>query len=247
MLGIMAGSGLQRLTHLTNVRREIVRTPFGEASCALTIGQMGDVEVVFVNRHGYGHTLAPHQINYRANVWALQKIGVSTVCAIGSTGSLQANITPGELVLPHDAIDYTSGRHGTYYEGPDHPIVYTDVAQPFSDQVRQSLIQAAEKVGEALLTEAVYACTSGPRLETRAEVRRMVNDGADVVGMTLMPEAVLARELGLPYAALTVCTNYAAGVGHSGVHDLQQWRTLREQSLMRVENILLEWVRILPQ
>ncbi|GHA74539.1 putative S-methyl-5'-thioinosine phosphorylase [Formosimonas limnophila] len=244
MLGIIAGSGLQRLTHLTNVRREIVRTPFGEASCALTIGQMGDVDVVFVNRHGYGHTLAPHQINYRANVWALQKIGVNTVCAIGSTGSLQVNITPGRLILPHDAIDYTSGRDGTYYEGPDQPIVYTDVAEPFSANVRQSLIQAANQVDETLLTEAVYGCTNGPRLETCAEVRRMVNDGADVVGMTLMQEAVLARELGLPYAALTVCTNYAAGIASKAANDLQQWRMLREQSLVRVENILLEWVRV---
>jgi 5'-methylthioadenosine phosphorylase len=244
MLGIIAGSGLQRLTNLTNARREIMRTPFGDASCALTIGQMADVEVVFLNRHGYGHTLAPHQINYRANVWALQKMGVKTVCAIGSTGSLQLNIVPGQLILPHDAIDYTSGRYSTYYEGPDQPIVYTDVTEPFSVKVRDSLILAANQVGETLLTEAVYGCTNGPRLETRAEVRRMVNDGADVVGMTLMPEAVLARELGLPYAALTVCTNYAAGVGSGGLNDLQQWRTLREQSLARVEDVLLEWVRV---
>lgn len=244
MLGIIAGSGLGRLTHLTDVRREIVRTPFGETSCALTFGCLGNSEVAFINRHGYGHTLAPHQINYRANIWALQKVGVKTICAVGSVGSLSQEVKPGELILVSDAIDYTAGRKGTYFEGPDHPIVYTDVSELFSNEIRDSLVQAAERVGESLRTQVVYACTNGPRLETRAEVQRMARDGADVVGMTLMPEAVLAKELGLDYAALTVCTNYAAGVLNGGNQtcDLQEWRTLREQTLAKAERVLSEWV-----
>ena len=128
MLGIIAGSGLQKLNDLENVRREIVRTPFGDTSCALTFGELAGADVVFLNRHGYGHTLAPHQINYRANIWALQKVGVQQVCAIGSTGSLSDAIVPGQIILPDDVIDYTSSRIGTYYEGPDHPIVYTVMA-----------------------------------------------------------------------------------------------------------------------
>ncbi|MFZ1891879.1 MAG: S-methyl-5'-thioinosine phosphorylase [Formosimonas sp.] len=242
MLGIIAGSGLQRLNQMTNVRREIVRTPFGETSCALTIGQLSPgKEVVFLNRHGYGHTIAPHQINYRANIWALQKIGVTTICALGSSGSLDVSIEPGQLILPEDAIDYTNGRRGTYFEGPDNPIVYTDVSEIFSDDVRATLLDAASSAGEKLRADAVYACTNGPRLETRAEVRRMARDGANIVGMTLMPEAVLARELGVAYAAMTVCTNYAAGIRENELSDLQQWRTLREQSLLRVETILQHW------
>lgn len=242
MLGIIAGSGLQRLANLTNVRREIVRTPFGDTSCALTFGDLAGVELVFLNRHGYGHTLAPHQINYRANIWALQKVGVQQICAIGSAGSLMPNIEPGQIIVPDDVIDYTCGRAGTYFEGPDHPIVYTDMSEPFDAAVRERLIAAAASAGEVVLDSAVYACTNGPRLETRAEVKRMHNDGAHVVGMTLMPEAVLAKELDLPYAAITVCTNYAGGVGAACGNDLHQWRALREQSLLRVEKILLQWV-----
>ena len=242
MLGIIAGSGLQRLNHLENIRREIVRTPFGETSCAITLGQLAGVDVAFLNRHGYGHTLAPHQINYRANIWALQKIGVQTVCAVGSTGSFLESIQPGQLIVPSDILDYTQGRKNTYFEGPDHPIVYTDMSEPFDVTVRANLIAAAQKLQLPVVSEAVYACTNGPRLETRAEVRRMVGDGAQVVGMTLVPEVILAKEIGLNYAAITVCTNYAAGVGDTQAHDLHQWRALREQSLTRVQQILLKWV-----
>lgn len=241
MLGIIAGSGLQRLTDLQNVRREVVRTPFGDISSALTIGELSGVEVVFLNRHGYGHTLAPHQINYRANIWALQKVGVTQVCAIGSTGSLSEAIEPGQIILPDDVIDYTQGRMVTYFEGPDHPIVYTDMSEPFDVAVRDRLIKAASVAGETLVTQTTYACTNGPRLETRAEVKRMVGDGANIVGMTLMPEAVLAKELSLAYAAITVCTNYAVGVGQGRGSDLNQWRSLREQSLAKVEKIIQSW------
>ena len=244
MLGIIAGSGLQRLTHLENVRREIVRTPFGEPSCAVTLGELAGVEVAFINRHGYGHTLAPHQINFRANIWAMQKIGVTNVCAVGSVGSLREDIQPGQLVVLSDMLDYTQGRKNTYYEGPDYPIVYTDMSEPFDGATRDHLICSAKGLGIDLIQDAVYACTDGPRLETRAEVRRMVGDGADVVGMTLVPEVILAKELALDYAAITVCTNYAAGVGQTRAHDLKQWRELRERSLAQVEHVLLSWVSL---
>lgn len=244
MLGIIAGSGLQRLTHLENVRREIVRTPFGEPSCAVTLGELAGVEVAFINRHGYGHTLAPHQINFRANIWAMQKIGVTNVCAVGSVGSLSEDIQPGQLVVLSDMLDYTQGRKNTYYEGPDYPIVYTDMSEPFDGATRDHLICSAQGLGIDLIQDAVYACTDGPRLETRAEVRRMVGDGADVVGMTLVPEVILAKELALDYAAITVCTNYAAGVGQTRAHDLKQWRELRERSLAQVEHVLLSWVSL---
>jgi purine nucleoside phosphorylase len=192
-LVIIAGSGLKRLTDLENVRREIVRTPFGDTSCALNFSELAGAEVVFLNRHGYGHTLAPHQINYRANIWALQKVGVKQLCAIGSTGSLSEAIAPSEIIMPDDVIDYTSGRIGSYYEGPDHPIVYTDMAELFDIEVRAKLLQAVKEAGEQVLTKAAYACTNGPRLETRSEVKRMFNDGAHIVGMTLVPEVVLAK------------------------------------------------------
>lgn len=242
MIGIIAGSGLQRLNHLEHIRREIVRTPFGETSCALTMGQLAGKDIVFINRHGYGHTLAPHQINYRANIWALQKVGVTSVCAIGSVGALTHDLTPGQLVIPTDFLDYTQGRINTFFEGPERPIVYTDMSQPFDHALREQLAAAAQSAGVALHTEAVYACTNGPRLETPAEVRRMRQDGGSVVGMTLIPEVILAKELALPYAAVTVCTNYAAGVRDTSEQNVQHWRALREQSLSHVEQLLLAWM-----
>jgi 5'-methylthioadenosine phosphorylase len=244
MLGIIAGSGLQRLTDLKNVRREIVRTPFGDTSCALTFGEIAGKDVVFLNRHGYGHTLAPHQINSRANLWAMQKVGVTQICAIGSAGALVDTVEPGQIILPDDVIDYTAGRANTYFEGPDQPIVYTDMYEPFNPQLRANLQAAAAKANEHVITQATYACTNGPRLETRAEVRRMVQDGATIVGMTLMPEAVLAKELDLAYAAMTVCTNYTGENGTNASADLSQWRALRESSVKRVEKILLQWVML---
>ena len=245
MLGIIAGSGLQRLNHLEQVRREIIRTPFGEASCAVTFGQLAGVDVAFINRHGYGHTLAPHQINYRANIWTMKHIGVQALCAIGSSGALSTDISPSQIILPHDVLDYTIGRKNTFFEGPDSPIVYTDMSEPFDAELRTQLVQAAQAAGHAIVTEAVYACTNGPRLETPAEVRRMAGDGAQIVGMTLVPEVVLAKELALPYAAMTVCTNYAAGVGSKAeIHDLEQWRAQRDQSLARVEQILVQWMKM---
>lgn len=244
MLGIISGSGLQRLTHLEKVRREIVRTPYGEASCALTFGEISGVEVVFLNRHGYGHTLAPHQINYRANLWAMQKAGATQICAVGSVASLVESFEAGQIIIPDDVIDYTYGRSNTYFEGPSHSIAYTNMNEVFSSKLRENLIHAAKKSDEILIDQAIYACTNGPRLETRAEVQRMVRDGAHITGMTLMPEAVLAKELELPYAAMTICTNYAGDAGCQSEGDLEQWRLLREQSLARVEKILLQWVSV---
>lgn len=211
MLAIIGGSGLTQLSSLEVLRREIVRTPYGEPSGALMFGRIGACDTVFLARHGYGHTIAPHEVNYRANIWALKEAGATRIVSVASVGGIRADLGPGALLVPDQIIDYTWGRKSTFHEGADAPVVHVDFTDPYDAALRAQIIAAAQAAGEAAHDGGVYAATQGPRLETAAEVNRLERDGADVVGMTGMPEAVLARELELPYAAINVVANYAAG------------------------------------
>lgn len=213
MLAIIGGSRLTSLPILAVTHRQIVRTPYGDPSCAMTFGQLGTHSIVFLARHGYGNSIAPHEINYRANIWALQSLGVRQVLAIGSAGGIRPDLAPGTLVLPHDVIDQTWGRKHTYHEGPGGALQHVDFANPYDPLLRQRVLSAAAEQGVALVPDGVYACTQGPRLESAAEVSALEKLGADMIGMTGMPEAGLARELGLSYASLCIVTNYAAGKG----------------------------------
>ena len=211
MLAIIGGSGLTQLANLNVIRREVVRTPYGEPSGALTFGQLCEHPVVFLARHGYGHTIPPHRVNYQANLWALKEAGVEVIISVASVGGIRADMCPGTLVVPDQIIDYTWGRKSTFHEGTDEPVVHIDFTEPYDASVRRRILAAAAAAGEKVFDGAVYAATQGPRLETAAEINRLERDGADVVGMTGMPEAALARELGIPYAAINVVANYAAG------------------------------------
>ncbi len=213
MLGIIGGSGLNRLAELEVPRRVAMTTPCGEPSAALTIGRLHGVEVVFLARHGDGHTIAPHRINYRANILALHAQGVRAVIAVATVGGIREELGPGTLLAPDQIIDYTHGRESTFFDGVAQPLQHIDFTRPFLGAMRSRLLQAAAASGEALRDGGVYGATQGPRLETAAEIDRMARDGADVVGMTGMPEAALAREMGLDYAMLCVVVNAAAGRG----------------------------------
>ena len=215
MLAVIGGSGLAKLVGLESIRRQVIRTPWGAPSCALSYGMFEGTAIVFLARHGYGHTIAPHDINYRANIWALKEAGATAVIAVATVGGIRADIGPGTLVVPDQIIDYTTGRDGTFYSGPDQPVVHIDFTRPYDEGTRQRLLTAATALGEPVIDGGCYGCTQGPRLETAAEVRRMARDGCDLVGMTGMPEAALARELELPYAQLAVVANHAAGLGSS--------------------------------
>ncbi|MFO0144351.1 MAG: S-methyl-5'-thioinosine phosphorylase [Betaproteobacteria bacterium] len=215
MYAILGGSGLAKLSVLQNIRRQVMRTPYGEPSGALTLGTLAGREVVFLARHGYGHTLPPHEINYRANVWALKEIGARGVIAVASVGGIRDDFGPGTLVVPHQIIDYTHGRKHTLFSGAEAAVVHVDFTQPYAPRMRALLLDAARRCNEAAVDGAVYACTQGPRLETAAEIERIARDGGDLVGMTGMPEAALAREADLDYAALCVVVNHAAGRGSS--------------------------------
>ncbi|MBK9956378.1 MAG: S-methyl-5'-thioinosine phosphorylase [Rhodocyclaceae bacterium] len=216
MLAVIGGSGLTQLANLDVTRREVVRTPFGEPSGALTFGRIGCQEVVFLARHGHGHTIPPHGVNYRANLWALARsAGAAGVISVASVGGIRADLPPGSLAVPHQIIDYTWGRNATFHDNGDAPVVHVDFTEPYDRALRERLLAAAVEADLAVVDGGVYAATQGPRLETAAEIDRLQRDGADMVGMTGMPEASLARELEVPYAAICVVANWAAGRGDS--------------------------------
>jgi len=215
MLGIIGGSGLTQLSNLDVSHREIVRTPYGEPSGPLTFGRINDREVAFIARHGYGHTIPPHLVNYRANLYALHAAGVREIVSVASVGGIRSDLGPGVLVAPHQIIDYTWGREMSFQVEGGGPVVHVDFTEPYDAGLRRRLLDASRQLGESVQDGGVYAATQGPRLETAAEIHRLERDGADIVGMTGMPEAGLARELELPYAALCVVANWAAGRGDS--------------------------------
>jgi 5'-methylthioadenosine phosphorylase len=215
LVAIVGGSGLSQLGNMEVTQRRVARTPYGEASGPLTFGRIKGRDVVFLARHGYGHTIAPHEVNYRANIWALKDAGADAVVSVASVGGIRNDITPGTLLLPDQIIDYTWGRASTYFEGAGVPVNHIDFTQPYSMELRKRLLKAAGAAKEQIFDGGVYAATQGPRLETAAEITRLERDGADVVGMTGMPEAALAREISMDYAALAVVANYAAGRGDS--------------------------------
>jgi len=215
MLAIIGGSGLTRLSTLAVAHREVVRTPYGQPSSALIFGRLGGRDVAFLARHGHGHTIPPHRVNYRANLWALKDRNVDAILAVASVGAIASIHAPGDLVLPHQLIDYTSGREQTFFDGGDRQVVHVDFTHPYSAELRARCLDAARNAGIALHDGGVYGAVSGPRLETAAEIDRMEHDGATLVGMTGMPEAALARELGIAYASITVVVNHAAGRGTS--------------------------------
>ena len=213
MLAIIGGSGLTQLAKLEVGQRKVVSTPYGEPSAALSFGHFAGRPVVFLARHGDQHSIPPHQVNYRANLWALAEARVLGIVAVAAVGSIRSDLRPGDLVLPDQIIDYTWGRPSTFHEGPGAVVAHIDFTEPYDQALRRRLLDAAATIGIRLGAAAVYAATQGPRLESAAEINRLERDGADVVGMTGMPEAALARELALPYAALNVVANYAAGRG----------------------------------
>ncbi len=238
MLAIIGGTGLTQLANLDVSRRQVVRTPYGEPSAPLTFGTFRSVPVVFLARHGDGHTIPPHQVNYRANLWALKEQGAREIVSVASVGGIRADLGPAKIVVPHQIIDYTWGRVSTFFEN-EAPVKHIDFTAPYTADLRRRLLAAAETCGEDAIDGAVYAATQGPRLETAAEINRLERGGADIVGMTGMPEAVLAREIELDYATLAVVVNHAAGRGASahGV-PLQKIEEVLEASMSRVCRII---------
>lgn len=212
-IAIIGGTGLASIKGFEITGREIVQTPYGEPSGPLVQGLLSDHKVYFLPRHGGGHTIPPHKINYRANIWALKKAGVEYVIAVNAVGGIRNDMTPGALIVPDQVIDYTVSRTNTFFEEGLKQVVHIDFTEPFCETLRKSIIQAAETNSIKVIKEGTYAATQGPRLETAAEINRLEKDGCHLVGMTCMPEAALAREQKLCYASISVVANLAAGRG----------------------------------
>jgi len=239
MMAIIGGTGLADLADLSDTRRRVVRTPYGDPSCALTFGRIGGTDIVFLARHGYGHTIAPHQINYRANIWALREVGAERIVAVATVGGIRQAFGPGQIIIPDQIIDYTHSRPSTFFEGPDAAVTHVDFTEPYDPGLRRMLLDSAACAGITVHDGGCYGCTQGPRLETAAEIRRMARDGCDLVGMTGMPEALLARELGLPYACIAVVANHAAGLESSrqGI-SMTGIREVLDEAIGRVHQLL---------
>ena len=216
-LAIIGGTGLTRLKNLKIERREVMHTPYGEPSGALTFGDMYGEEIVFLARHGYAHTITPHMVNYRANLWALREIGVKRVIAVCAVGGIRDDMVPSTIAVPDQIIDYTWSRNHTFFETDLDEVTHIDFTEPYCPEMRQRLMDAATRAGVKIITSGTYGATQGPRLETAAEIIRMERDGCDMVGMTGMPEAALASEVDLCYAALAVSANMAAGLGEGSI------------------------------
>jgi len=210
-LAVIGGSGLYSMDGLHARERHLADTPYGLTSGPVTNGYLDGEPVIFLARHGEDHSVAPHRINYRANVWALAEAGAERILAVCSTGGIGADCVPGALVVPDQIIDYTWGREHTYAE-PGDPVTHTDFTHPYSPSLRSKVMDVLEGLGIRFVAGGTYAATQGPRFESAAEVSRLARDGCTIVGMTGMPEAVLARELGLAYAAICPVGNLAAGI-----------------------------------
>jgi len=212
VVAIIGGSGLTRLKNLEITRREVMRTPYGEPSAPLVFGRLCGREVLFLPRHGAGHTIPPHEVNYRANLWAIRNADVARVIAVNAVGGITADFqAPGTLAIPDQINDYTWGRAHTYFGSDAGKVTHVDFTHPYCASLRATLIDAAGRARLAVQPRGCYGATQGPRFESAAEIARLERDGCDIVGMTGMPEAGLARELDLCYACVAVVVNPAAG------------------------------------
>ena len=220
MYAVIGGSGLYALdTGFQIDRSDVPDTPYGQVSAELKIGELNGQKLVFLPRHGDSHQIPPHRINYRANLWALQQLGVRRIIAVNAVGGIDH--APGGLVIPDQIIDYSCNREHTFFDGDKPKVGHVDFTYPYSKAIRDRLIDAGERSGIVLVPSGTYGCTNGPRFETRAEIIKMQRDGCSIIGMTGMPEAALARELGIDYASISLVVNWCAGIEDS-VLDMEQ-------------------------
>lgn len=251
---VIGGSGFYQLNALENSQIQTVTTPFGDVDLEVgTVRQMPETDVkyqsaiesapptkaAFLPRHAKGHNVPPHKVNYRANLWALKTLGVKRIFAINAVGGIGQQCGPGVLVVPDQIIDYTYGREHTFADTLEGVESHIDFTWPYDEPLRQVLLSAAKAQGENMLANGCYACTQGPRLETAAEIRRLARDGNTLVGMTAMPEAALARELGIQYASLCIVANWAAGLTEAPIAIPEMMKVL-DSSTAKAQRIILQ-------
>ncbi len=245
-LAIIGGTGLNEFQE-GSVEQE-TQTPFGSISAPMICSEREGTALVFLARHGSPHTIPPDKINYRANMWALKNKGVTRVIGVNAVGGIHRDMPAGTIVVPDQLVDYSYGREHTFFDGNSYPGVdnelsHIDFTFPFSESLRSSLIKASENIHLSIVDKAVYAVTQGPRLETAAEINRLEKDGSDIVGMTMMPEAALARELAIDYASICLVVNPAAGRSNSLI-TMQEIHQVIDTGMIKVRQLLEEVVKL---
>lgn len=238
-IAIIGGTGLTALEGLKIQQQQIMDTPYGSTSGAIIQGEYAGKKVIFLPRHGAQHTVPPHKINYRANIWSLQQLGVKNIIAVAAVGGINAIMQPTDVVIPHQLIDYTWGREHTF--ASENNVLHVDFGEPYSQELRANLLQAGQKLTIKLHGAGVYAVTQGPRLETAAEINKLERDGCDIVGMTAMPEAALARELELKYATCALVVNAAAGRS-VGPITMAEIDSNLQQGMQHIRALLVEFL-----
>lgn len=236
-IAFIGGTGLTSMATLEVLREEQVETPYGEPSGALVHARLAGRELIFLARHGHQHTIPPHKVNYRANLWALKHAGVKKIIAVAAVGGITEQMGPAQVAIPDQIIDYTYGREHTFFDGGENGVEHVDFSYPYDESLRQKLVLAAQSLDFTVVSGGTYGATQGPRLETAAEISRMKRDGCDLVGMTGMPEAVLAHELGLDYACCAVVANWAAGCTE-GIITMREIEATLELGMQRVCQLL---------
>jgi 5'-methylthioadenosine phosphorylase len=264
MLGIIGGSGLYQIDGIKILDEIAIKTPFGEPSDKYILTEYKDRKVVFLPRHGKGHKYPPHLINFRANIWGFRKLGVNKILSISAVGGINPSLKPGDFVISDQFIDFTKSRVQTFYEGiysknddteikdevsellKNKRVVHIDVTDPFCPEMRDVLIKVCDKNNFPFHQKGVYAATEGPRLETSAEIKFLRLIGADIVGMTLVPEIVLARELKMHFASISVVTNLAAGISQNRLTSdevVEMMKVKNEQ----IKTVILNFIENLPE
>ncbi len=236
MLGVIAGTGLNNIADFTTQKASIVDTPYGKTSGELLHLTVNHKDVVFLPRHGSSHSVPPHLINYRANIWALKEAGVKEIVAFAAVGGITNKMSPGSIVLPDQIIDYTYSREHTFHTDNFSADQHIDFTFPYSEDLRNKLFNITQQLDIDVVAPATYACTQGPRLETAAEICKLRRDACDIVGMTAMPEAALARELNLDYQNIAVVVNWAAGISDERItiESIKQIMENAEQNLQKI-------------
>ncbi len=243
-IAIIGGTGLASFPGLKIIHKEVVRTPFGTPSGPITFGDYCGRQIIFLPRHGSHHTIPPHMVNYRANIWALHDKNVKHIVAVAAVGGIHPDINPTRIVIPEQIIDYTYGRPHTYFEKDLSQVKHIDFSNPYDSVLREKLIKAAELSEVNAFQGGVYGATQGPRLETAAEVNKLERDGCDVVGMTGMPEAALAKELEIGYAHCAMSVNWAAGRSEELI-TLESIRECTEVGMEKVRTLLAKLMEVL--
>jgi len=239
-IAIIGGTGFETFSKSLKTIR--IGTPYGLLP-PLSLVKVNNKNVIFLPRHGLEHSVPPHKVNYRANIYALREMGVERIIAVNAVGAINKEFTPADIILPHDFVDFTKNRVATFYD--EAPVTHVDFSEPYCPEIRRCLVESADKTGLRLRDKAVLVCTEGPRFETPAEIEMFRRLGCDVVGMTSVPEVVLARELEMCYAGVCFVSNMAAGIQRKWL-TAQEVHEVCKEILPKLEKLLIETIKILP-